>query len=318
EPLGRLTKRAEFQRVSRGDRVSVGSFTLQSRRREGTGREAFSARIGLTVTKSVGGAVERNRIRRRLKEALRAAAPLEAEKDRDYVLMARREALARRFAALVEDVREAFRAVRRDGAQGERWLARRTPKGEGQPTAAPGASLPGAPAPSAPETVSQVLAASPRVAIDTPSIGGSIDLKGGKIDDIILKDYRQTIDPKSPNIRLFSPPGAPDAYWAETGFVSASGVKTPNLDSVWTTNVKTLTPEHPVTLTWDNGAGLIFKRVIAVDDKYMFTVADSVMNSGAAPATVQPFGLILRHGRPNIAGYSVLHEGLVRVITGDG
>ena len=65
----------------------------------------------------------------------------------------------------------------------------------------------------------EVLAATPRVTIDTPSIGGSIDLKGGKIDDIILKDYRETIDPKSPNIRLFSPPGAPDAYWAETGFV---------------------------------------------------------------------------------------------------
>ena len=83
------------------------------------------------------------------------------------------------------------------------------------------ASPPGGPAASAPETVDEVLAASPRVTIDTPSIGGSIDLKGGKIDDIILKDYRETIDPKSPNIRLFSPPGAPDAYWAETGFVSA-------------------------------------------------------------------------------------------------
>ena len=75
---------------------------------------------------------------------------------------------------------------------------------------------PGAPATAAPQTVAEALAASPRVTIDTPSIGGSIDLKGGKIDDIVLKDYRETIDPKSPNIRLFSPPGAPDAYWAET------------------------------------------------------------------------------------------------------
>ena len=135
EPLGRLTKRAEFQRVSRGGRVSVESFTLQSRRREGTGREAFSARVGLTVTKSVGGAVERNRIRRRLKEALRAAAPLETESDHDYVLMARREALARRFAALVQDVRDAFRAARR-GATNDRGRgsAQRTPKGEDRPT----------------------------------------------------------------------------------------------------------------------------------------------------------------------------------------
>ncbi|MGA8583611.1 MAG: membrane protein insertase YidC [Roseiarcus sp.] len=187
---------------------------------------------------------------------------------------------------------------------------------------APGASIPGAasppggPAPSVAGTVAEVLAASPRVTIDTPSIGGSIDLKGGKFDDIILKDYRETIDPKSPNIRLFSPPGAPDAYWAETGFVSADAAKTPNLDTVWTADRQTLTVEQPVTLTWDNGAGLTFKRVISVDDKYMFTITDSVVNSGAAPATVQPFGLILRHGRPNVAGYSVLHEGFVGVIAG--
>ncbi|HTZ66392.1 MAG TPA: membrane protein insertase YidC [Roseiarcus sp.] len=199
---------------------------------------------------------------------------------------------------------------------------------EPQPSAAPATSAvatpPGAPtaapeAPmrAAPGTVTQVLAASPRVIIDTPSIGGSIDLKGGKIDDITLKDYHETIDPKSPNIRLFSPPGAPAAYWAETGFVSPAGAKTPNLDTIWTADRQTLTPTQPVTLTWDNGAGLVFKRVIAVDDKYMFTIKDSVVNSGAAPATVQPYALILRHGRPDVAGYSVLHEGLVGVI-GDG
>ena len=115
--FGRLTKRAEFRRVSRGRRASAETFTLQSRRREGTGKEAtVGPRVGLTVTKSVGGAVQRNRVRRRLKEALRAAAPLEAEGDRDYVLMARREALSRRFAALVDDVRAAFRAARRRAA----------------------------------------------------------------------------------------------------------------------------------------------------------------------------------------------------------
>jgi YidC/Oxa1 family membrane protein insertase len=197
---------------------------------------------------------------------------------------------------------------------------------EAQPTGATAASPPGAPVAAtppgapmreAPGTVSQVLAASPRVVIDTPSVGGSIDLKGGKIDDIILKDYHETVDPKSPNVRLFSPPGAPDAYWAETGFVSPAGAKTPGLDAVWTADRQTLTPTQPVTLTWDNGAGLVFKRVVAVDDKYMFTIVDSVANSGSAPATVQPYALVLRHGRPTVAGYSVLHEGFVGVI-GDG
>jgi YidC/Oxa1 family membrane protein insertase len=182
------------------------------------------------------------------------------------------------------------------------------------PPGAPAATPPGAPAASAPGTVNEALAASPRVMIDTPSIGGSINLKGGKIDDIILKDYHDTVDPKSANVRLFSPPGAPDAYWAETGFVSPAGAKTPGLDTVWAADRQTLTPAKPVTLTWDNGAGLLFKRVIAVDDKYMFTITDSVANSGAAPATVQPYGLILRHGRPNVAGYSVLHEGFEGVI----
>ena len=198
------------------------------------------------------------------------------------------------------------------------------PGSSGAAPGSPGAALPATASPpggsttAAPESLDAALAATPRVIVDTPSLGGSIDLKGGKLDDIILKDYRETVDPKSPNIRLFSPPGAPDAYWAETGFVSAGGAKTPNLDTPWTADRKTLTVDQPVTLTWDNGAGLIFKRVVAVDDKYMFTITDSVMNSGAAPATVRPFGLILRHGRPNIAGYSVLHEGFVGVITGNG
>lgn len=111
QPLGRLTKRAEFQRVSRGRRKSVQAFALQSARREPTEAELKGARVGLTVTRKVGNAVVRNRIRRRLKEALRAAGPLEAREDHDYVLMARREALSRSFAALVGDLRDAFRAA---------------------------------------------------------------------------------------------------------------------------------------------------------------------------------------------------------------
>lgn len=136
EALGRLTRRAEFQRVSRGGRVSGASFTLQSRRREESEAEVASgARIGLTVTRGVGGAVERNRVRRRLKEALRAAQPLETEGDHDYVLVARREALGRRFAALVDDVRYAFRAARRRGADTcGRGSAARAPKGKDRPT----------------------------------------------------------------------------------------------------------------------------------------------------------------------------------------
>ncbi len=135
EALGRLTRRPQFQRVSRGGRVSGESFTLQSRGREDAESGAVSgARVGFTVTRSVGGAVERNRVRRRLKEALRAAGPLETKGDCDYVLVARREALGRRFAALVEDVRTAFRAARRRGADARgRGSAARAPKGKDRP-----------------------------------------------------------------------------------------------------------------------------------------------------------------------------------------
>ena len=175
-----------------------------------------------------------------------------------------------------------------------------------------GGAAPGA---IAAETVGDALKTSPRVAIDTPSLGGSIDLKGGKFDDLVLKDYHETISKDSPLIRLFSPSGAPDAYWAQTGFVSSGGsLKTPTLDTLWTADSKTLTPSQPVTLTWDNGDGLLFKRVIAVDDKYMFTITDSVTNSGGVAATLRPYGLVLRHGMPNVAGYSVLHEGFEGVI----
>jgi ribonuclease P protein component len=114
--LGRLTKRAEFQRVSRGRRKSVGAFALQAALRANPEAEATQPRIGLTVTKKVGNAVIRNRIRRRLKEALRAAGPLEARGDHDYVLVARHEAILRPFSALVSDLRDAFRAVAHEEA----------------------------------------------------------------------------------------------------------------------------------------------------------------------------------------------------------
>ena len=201
-----------------------------------------------------------------------------------------------------------------DPGADQRRARRRQPTVGGAPALAP----PGAPAQVAPKTRAEALAASPRVAIDTASLGGSIDLTGGMIDDVVLKAYRETIDPKSANITLFSPVGAPAPYWAETGFVTdAPGVKTPNRQTVWSADSTTLTATKPVTLTWDNGAGLKFKRVIAVDDKYMFTVRDSVENGGAEPATLRPYALILRRGKPDVSGYAVLHEGFVGVI-GDG
>jgi YidC/Oxa1 family membrane protein insertase len=165
----------------------------------------------------------------------------------------------------------------------------------------------------------EALAASPRVKLDAPGVGGSINLEGGEIDDVFLKDYRETIDPNSPNVVLFSPAGAAEPYWAETGFVSPDkSLKTPNRETRWTSSGGELNPGHPVTLTYDNGAGLVFTREIAVDDKYMFTVTDKVANKTDKPVSLRPYALILRRGTPPVSGYSVLHEGFVGVFGDSG
>ena len=194
---------------------------------------------------------------------------------------------------------------------------------EPQPTAeseTPG----GGNAPSAPavaQTPSQsreeALAASPRVAIDTPSLKGSINLKGARIDDLVLKKYRETVEPNSPNVVLLSPAGAPHAYYTEHGFVAEAGkdVSVPNADTLWKAESSApLTPQSPVTLTYDNGKGLIFTRTIAVDDNYMFILSDAVANTNSEPVTLYPYGLVSRHGLPDNKAYYILHEGLIGVV----
>jgi len=165
------------------------------------------------------------------------------------------------------------------------------------------------------------LGASSRVAIETPSLAGSINLKGGRIDDLLLQKYRETVDPNSKNIVLFSPSGAPDAYYAEMGWVAdaSAGLALPNADTVWTVSSgEKLTPTTPVELSWDNGNGLIFKRQYAVDGSYMFTVTDTVENGTGAAATLYPYGLISRHGKPTTTGFYILHEGLLGVFGEEG
>jgi YidC/Oxa1 family membrane protein insertase len=163
---------------------------------------------------------------------------------------------------------------------------------------------------------SQSLEASPRVRIDTPSLSGSIALKGARFDDIGLRKYRETTDPTSPIIELLSPSGSEHPYYAETGFVAAAGsnIALPRPDSLWTSDADTLTAARPIHLTFDNGQGLIFRRTISVDDQYMFTITDSVENKSGASVTVYPYGLLTRVGKPVTSGYAVLHEGFVGVI----
>jgi YidC/Oxa1 family membrane protein insertase len=193
-----------------------------------------------------------------------------------------------------------------------------TAPGTVAPTVAPG-STPGgtaaAPAVPAYATREAALAEQNRVRIVTPRLHGSIALTGGRIDDLTLATYHDTVDPKSPEVVLLWPTGTKDPYFAEFGWVAGSpGVKLPDQNTLWTASEGPLRPAHPVNLTWDNGAGLVFTRTVAVDDNYMFTIRDSVRNTGTEPVTLTPYGLISRTGTPKVAGYYILHEGLIGLI----
>src|SRR6267154_3754366 len=140
-------------------------------------------------------------------------------------------------------------------------------------------------------------------------------------DDLALVQFRETVDPKSPAIVLFSPSNTAEPYYAEFGWVPASGltVKLPDQNTLWQQEgTNPLTPNIPVTLKYDNGDGLTFRRTIAIDDRYLFTVKDEVTNVGNAPVTLYPFALISRHGTPQVAGYYILHEGLVGYLGDQG
>ncbi|MFZ1066469.1 MAG: membrane protein insertase YidC [Pseudolabrys sp.] len=195
----------------------------------------------------------------------------------------------------------------------------------GQPPAQSGTpEVPGqtnAPAAAAPVTREAALAGSPRVSIATDSLQGSIALKGGRIDDLALLKFRETVDPKSPPIFLLSPSGTADPFYAEFGWTGAAGanVKLPTSETVWTQSGSgALSINHPVTLTYDNGEGFEFRRTIAVDDKYLFTLKDEVTNKSANPVALYPYALISRHGTPHTAGYYILHEGLIGVLGDSG
>src|SRR5579884_1555141 len=127
-----------------------------------------------------------------------------------------------------------------------------------------------------PETRAEAIAGPDRVKIDTPRLHGSVALKGGRIDDLTLADYHETIDPKSPEVVLLEPTGTKEPYFAEFGWCPSGGCKgtpdpaLPGAQTMWKSSGGTLTPKTPVTLTWDNGAGLVFSRTISVDENYMF------------------------------------------------
>lgn len=184
----------------------------------------------------------------------------------------------------------------------------------GQSTSQPQSSL----LPAA--TREEALQRSPRLPVATPSLKGSISLKGGMLDDLVLEKYRETVDPHSQQVVLFAPPGAPNAYFSEFGWQPASRglVSVPDSETLWSASQgASLTPSTPVTLTWDNGQGLNFKRTFSIDNDYMLTVTDEVENKSPGDVALGSYGRLYRFGKPATAGYAVLHEGLIGV-PGDG
>src|SRR5579864_914869 len=225
----------------------------------------------------------------------------------------------------MEKQREQAQLKQQEQSQTQPGAAQPNPAQPGStPNAAAPPPVPGAAAPAAQAATASreaAIAASPRVAINTPTLRGSIDLKGGRIDDLSLEHYRETTDPNSPAIVLFSPSGAPEAFYAEFGWVAASGTTAamPGPDTVWKQDGSgALGVDHPVTLTYDNGSGLIFRRTISVDDRYLFTLKDEVQNKSGSPVTLFPYALISRHGTPKVQGYYILHEGLIGDIGDQG
>ena len=175
---------------------------------------------------------------------------------------------------------------------------------------------------SQPSAEAGAVADAPRVTIDTPSLSGSISLGGGRIDDLKLKNYHTELDPASPQVTLLRPQSEPEGYYALYGWIAGTNVdaaNVPDADTLWTLESgDTLTPDSPVTLSWDNGAGLIFRQTYSVDDKFMFTVSQSVENTGAAAVNLRPYGLLRRDGIPSdLQNFFVVHEGLVRMSDGE-
>jgi YidC/Oxa1 family membrane protein insertase len=160
-----------------------------------------------------------------------------------------------------------------------------------------------------------VLGETPRIAIETPRLRGSVNLKGARIDDLVLLTHRETIAKDSPPIRLLSPAGAPDAYFASFGW-TGDGVALPGPDTVWTASGTRLAPGSPVTLSWTNGRGQRFDIGLSVDDGYMFAVDQRVSNGAAGAVAARPYGLVSRATASADRDTWTMHVGPMGVFNG--
>lgn len=149
-----------------------------------------------------------------------------------------------------------------------------------------------------------------RLTINTPKIQGTLRLQGCRLDDLVLKDYKETTAPDSPQVRLLSPSKTSHGYFAAFHWSSdKGGVKLPDHLTMWKADGEQLSPDQPLTLTWQNGQGLTFKRRLSIDEHYMFTIEDTVENTSDHSVQLFPVGTIVREETPKILDFMLLHEG---------
>ena len=161
----------------------------------------------------------------------------------------------------------------------------------------------------------------PRIEIDTPKLKGSISLRGGKIDELSLKTYFETLEKKK-NVTLLSPSNEDNAYYALFGWTPGSENlkydQVPGPSTLWELEKgKKITVDSPIILKWDNKNGLIFRRKISIDENFMFSIEQSIENKTSDSYRLQAYGIIARHGEPNVIGFFILHEGLVSMADGE-
>jgi YidC/Oxa1 family membrane protein insertase len=191
---------------------------------------------------------------------------------------------------------------------------------QGQDATAAAGATPAAGAVGAPIARDIALTKTARVKIDTPDVDGTINLKGAALDDLKLKRYRETVDPRSPEIVLLSPNGTKDAYFVEHYVVPAAGsnVKVPTPDTLWSApEGVVLGAEKPVVLSWNNGDGVTFRREFSIDDQYVIAVKQTVENKSQQAFSFMPYARVQRQGTPKIEGFYVFFEGLLGVQNGE-
>ena len=170
-------------------------------------------------------------------------------------------------------------------------------------------------APAAARDRGQVLAESPRVRIATPSVEGSLNLVGARLDDLVLLKHRETIAANAPPFRLLSPAGTTKAYFLQLGW-SGDNVRLPDASTLWAADGTLLAPGRPVTLRWDNGAGQTFVIRLEIDADYLVTARQTVENRAATPVTVRPYGLVSHTGVSPDPSSWTLHTGPIAAIDG--